>query len=1017
MFSQNSKIGDLLSSEAAKAVLEKYFPGMTENPDIAMAKLFSLKMIAGFPQLNLSPEKLIACGEELAEIEDNINEEDLPNWGDKRNAKTARLAASQGMVLLENRNNALPLTTKKVALFGGGAHVTVKGGTGSGNVINFHSVSIYKGLLNAGFNVTSSAWIDSFGINYERIQDEDTTLSALDRIWSGLTTPVPDPALTDGDIMDASDADTAIYVISRVSGEGKDRKAEKGDYYLTDIEMENLRLIASRFKTSIVVLNTCEIDTKFFREIDSLDAMVLMSLAGQEGGNALADILCGAVTPSGKLTETWAVNYSDYPASKTFGTNAGDGRQVNYDEGIYVGYRYFDSFNIKPAFEFGYGLSYTDFVIDVRNINVDKETVTVQTEVTNKGRKHSGREVVQVYFSAPMGKIDKPYQSLIAFGKTEELMPGQTETLSISFPLSEMASYSENLAAWVLETGDYLIRVGNSSRNTKVSAVIRLDETKITEQLSNKLKLDKDFKDKTSSGVVPYSYPSEEGEIASAPVLELRAASITTRNKASKIDKKSVTTFLVKGSGYKSKYVPGSSLTNDYTERFEYLPAYPNAKLYDVYSGKITMEQFVAQLDLETLATIVNGKFSNSTYMLDVEEPIENATALKASTSGSTTDNFVKSLGIPNTLLSDGPAGLHVTNVELACTAFPVGLLLAQTWDMELITEVGKAFGEEMLDTDVSVLLGPGMNILRDPLCGRNFEYFSEDPRLTGMVAAMKTLGVQSLPGVGVSIKHFAANNQETKRAVGNSSVSERTLREIYLKGFEIAVKSAQPMTVMTSYNKINGIQSSSRYDLCTDILRGEWGFKGYVMTDWFSGSDNGLDMHAGNDIIMGGADISRIINAVLALEPEFAPDGSVATTLVPSYVGLEEKVIENWNSFTPDMDGKDICSTIVEAGVEVSEKVRNMVDRKLADIKQNKDGSKTIIYKGARKEAYITLGDVQKSAMNVLNVLLKSSTCKYVYNADTGYDPIDVKPYSSLFEDLKKYITVTKESNEFELK
>lgn len=398
MLSENSRMGDLMKNDAAKAVLEKYFPGITTNPNIAMAKAFTLKMLASFPQLKISPEKVKACGEELSKINDAISEHDVQTTEDKRNAKIARLAASQGMVLLENKNNALPLTTKKVALFGGGAYATVKGGTGSGNVVNSNVVSIYKGLLNAGFEVTSSDWIESFGAKYEKIQAEDTSFSALDKILSGLRVPVPDP-LTDNDIEKALEADTAIYVVSRVAGEGMDRKAEKGDYYLTDTEIENLRLIASRFKTSIVVLNTCEIDTKFFKEIEGLDAMLLMSWAGQEGGNALADILTGRVTPSGKLTETWAVNYSDYPTSKTFGVNGGDGKQVNYEEGVYVGYRYFDSFNIKPAYEFGYGLSYTDFSIEVKKVEIEEENITVQTVVTNRGDKYSGKEVVQVYFS------------------------------------------------------------------------------------------------------------------------------------------------------------------------------------------------------------------------------------------------------------------------------------------------------------------------------------------------------------------------------------------------------------------------------------------------------------------------------------------------------------------------------------------------------------------------------------------------------------------------------------------
>ncbi len=445
------------------------------------------------------------------------------------------------------------------------------------------------------------------------------------------------------------------------------------------------------------------------------------------------------------------------------------------------------------------------------------------------------------------------------------------------------------------------------------------------------------------------------------------------------------------------------------------------------------MEQFVAQMDLKTLATLVNGSFAQSNHRVEAADPIENAKEAKAFSSGATVSNFIKSLGIPNTLLCDGPAGIHVMllstikaflgqNAETAdmevefdsmseagYTAFPAGVLLAQTWDTELMTEVGKAFGKELLDNHTTVLLAPGLNIHRDPLCGRNFEYYSEDPKLTGIMGSMFVLGEQSHPGIGVSIKHFAANNQETERSGGNSSVSERALREIYLKGFEITVKSAQPMTVMTSYNKINGIQASSSYDLCTHILRGEWGFQGYVMTDWFTISDNGQDMHAGNDVIMGGNDIGGIINAVNALMPEFMLDGSISCKTTPSYVGLGETVIENWNSFIPRADGGDSCAAIVAADMEIGEKVREMIDRKIAAVNENEDGSKTITYKGTYTPAYITLGDVQKSAMNLLNVLLKSWTVNLVYNEATGYEPIEVKPYSSLFENLKSYLAVEK--------
>ncbi|QMV43974.1 glycoside hydrolase family 3 protein [Cohnella cholangitidis] len=926
------------------------------------------------------------------------------------NPKIARYAATQGMVLLENRNDVLPLSSKKIALFGGGAHVTVKGGTGSGNVTSPYEISIRKGFENAGYVLTSSAWLDAYAASYQKAQDEDTTLSEIDKMWSGKRILVPDPALTEQDISAASDADTAIYVVSRVAGEGHDRQAVPGDYYLTDHELHNLKIIAAYFKNSIVVLNTCVIDTKFFQQFGELDAMLLMSLAGMESGNALVDVLSGSVTPSGKLTDTWAIQYEDYPAYKTFGRNAGDNKQQNYEEGIYVGYRYFDSFNITPAYEFGYGLSYTEFSILVNNVFITDEQISIETTITNTGNKYTGKEVVQIYISAPDGELEKPYQSLIGFGKTNELKPGGSQTLTISFPVAEMASYSEALAAWVLEAGDYLIRVGHSSRNTKVAAIIRLDETKITEQVSNRLPLDQDFKDKSSKEVLPFSYATETDEIKNAPVLRFEAESLTMRNCASTVDTSSVTTYLTEGSDYQSRFKSGSRFANDnYVERFQIVRPKPNAKLYDVYSGEITMEQFVAQFDLPALATLVNGRFSNSDYTMVSDEPILSAAITPGGATGQTTTNFVQSHGIPNNIMPDGPTGLHIPINQYGCTAFPVGVMQAQSWDAELWSELGKAYGKELLENQTTMILGPGMNIHRDPLGGRNFEYYSEDPQLTGIAGAMFTLGVQSHPGVGVTIKHFAANEQETERAFGNSSASERTLREIYLKGFEITVKSAQPMTVMTAYNKINGAHTSSSIDLITHILRGEWGFKGFVMTDWFTQSDNGLDMHAGNDMIMGGWHISKLINSVMAPEPVFNDDGSVDVTTISLYSGRKTETIEKWNAFVPGADGEDFCSTLVAVEVELGSKVKDMEKQNIAKVTRNQDGTKTVTYRGTSKDAYTALGDLQKSAMNILNLFLKCWTVRNVYNAETGYTEIPMLPYSSLFSDLKTYLKVSK--------
>ena len=956
------------------------------------------------------------------------------------NARIARYAATQGMVLLENKNQALPIKTKSIALFGGGAYDTVKGGTGSGNVSNSYEISIYQGFVNAGYKVTSAEWLDRFGMEYDRIQREDTTFSMIEKFWSGIKVVVPDTALTKEDIQVAADADTAIYVISRNTGENFDRTATKGDYYLSDVERENLKMIADNFKYSIVVLNTCVMDTKFFREIDGLDAMLVMSQAGMEGGAALVEVMSGKVTPSGKLTDTWAVNYEDYPASKTFSENDGNSMQENYEEGIYVGYRYFDSFNITPAYEFGFGSAYTHFEINVKEVAIDGENITIQAKVTNTGKMYSGKEVVQVYFSAPKGEIDKPYQELAAFGKTNELAPMESQTLIISYPIREMSSYSEKLAAHILEAGDYLIRVGNSSRNTSVAAVVRLDQNKIIEQLSNHFALDQDFKDLTSRDAISYSYADEANQIASAPVLKLEASLLITVNHASKYDESTITTYLPEGSDYQSPYTPGSPMALcNYKEKFEYVRNCHDSKLYDVYTGKVTMEEFVAQMDIETLASLANGVESGSKHMVEVLQPIDGAKASKGKASGATTSNYVNSYGIPNSILADGPAGLHVPPLiseeqamsvnffaspqtmdglsgsrpmpqfDNECTAFPVGMLLAQTWDTEIIRTVGEAYGREMLEKFVTVALAPGMNIHRDPLCGRNFEYYSEDPLLTGMAGAMFTLGVQSLPGVGVSIKHFAANNQEINRICNNSSVSERTLREIYLKGFEIAVRAAQPMTVMTSYNKINGVHTSSRYDLCTHVLRGEWGFDGYVMTDWGSQSNKAQDMHAGNDIIMGGSPISKIVNAVKAPAPLFDEDGSINVTTILYHGGLSSEKIENWNSFHVHAEGKDTCSTIVAAGIEVSEQVKAMVEEKKASITEQNDGTKLVEFFGTKIGAYLTKGDLQKSVMSVLKALLKSWNIRDVYNESTGYKPITVPAYSAQFKNLVNYISVVK--------
>ena len=791
-----------------------------------------------------------------------------------RNAQLSKEAAEEGMVLLENENQALPLSQgSKAALFGTGSYGTIKGGTGSGDVYNRYTISVYDALTST-YNISNMAWWGEYLKTFEEKKaqaaeekkDNDYVKYTQGRFGGADSFLAIDQALTQSDMdkAKAGGVTTAFYTVSRVSGEGADRTIGKGDYELSEVEYNNIKLIAKNFDKCVVLLNVGGVvDTKFFSEIEGVDGLVLMSQAGMEGGNALADILTGKTTPSGKLTDTWAKNYSDYPAATTIGDNDGDNKQEDYKEGIYVGYRYFDTFNITPAYEFGYGKSYTSFDVEPLTVAADENNVSVTVNVTNTGDTYSGKEVVEVYFSAPDGSIEKPYQELAGFAKTDNLAPGESQKLTVTYKTTEMSSYDEAKAAYVMEDGDYIVRVGDSSRNTKVAGVLTLDKDVVTEQLSNQLTLDKNWKDLSKTGQTPYSYKDEAAQIKAAARIALPSAKIKTENNASKIDEKKVTTYLTADAAKDYK-----AAENEVVETVDAVPA--NTKLIDVYDGKVSMESFVASLDDTQLANLANG-ISGASTSGDTWGADANSVTGAA---GETSQLYFNSLGIPNTVEADGPAGIRVTAettdkdgnaVYNYCTAFPIGTLLAQTWNTDLVNRVGKAIGEEMVEIGVTLWLAPGMNIHRDPLCGRNFEYYSEDPALTGYVGSAITAGVQSNKGVGVTIKHYITNNQETNRSAVNTSVSERTLREIYLKGFEMVVKSAQPMAIMSSYNKVNGTYACENFDLLTSVPRGEWGFDGMVMTDWGAGNRAGVDtmMHAGNDLVMPGRTQDRMIAAL----------------------------------------------------------------------------------------------------------------------------------------------------------
>lgn len=841
-----------------------------------------------------------------------------PSALETADAALSRSAAAQGMVLMENHAQALPIAPSgNIALYGVGAYATVKGGTGSGAVNNRATVTARQGLGNAGYKVTTagaywSAMTSAYDTKYGGSGSGGIFGPTID--YSSV-----EQALTTDTVKPTTKTDTAVYVIARNSGEGSDRSSGKGDYQLADTERANLELLGRTYERVVVVINSGGvIDTSFYQQVNraekdssgglALDAMLLMSQAGQESGNALADVLKGTVTPSGKLTDTWASAYSYYPASASFANNDGNSTTEEYSEGIYVGYRYFDSFYGRLAtdpssvvnYPFGYGTSYTDFDVRAQKVTANARQVKVTAQVTNTGKRYSGSEVVQVYVSAPQTGQDKAYQQLAGYAKTDNLAPGASQTVTISFDTTSLASYDESRAAYVLDAGDYLVRVGDSSRDTHVAAKLNLAKRVVTEQDHTELDDQKPTSELTSDPADFYTYSGEKKEIAKAKAIVLSPKSFRTQKNASPYEQdvtvdSSSPYFALDGSKISSTTVyldrkqknwenTGASYQAKTGERVKYVNTASSHTLYDVAKGKISVEQFVAGLAVTQLATIVEGTSLGGT------------TPSAVGAAGYTTGAY-ESLGIPSMALADGPAGLRLTQRIATtptsyqyATAFPIGTLLAQTWDRDLVRKVGEAIGKEMNTYGVQLWLAPGMNIHRDPLNGRNFEYYSEDPLITGLTAAATTEGVQSNPGAGVTIKHLAGNNQETSRSGGNDVVGERAMREIELKGFEIAVKAAQPMAVMSSYNKINNTYASGNYDLITDLLRGEWGFKGTVMSDWGGAHGATNTMYAGNDLIEPGGKPSDIVNATIKTAPVVDLNGlpayvkTVKSTGNPSY-------------------------------------------------------------------------------------------------------------------------------------
>ncbi len=782
---------------------------------------------------------------------------------EKRHLSQVRRLAPECVVILK-KNGDFPLKQAgEIALYGSGARKTIKGGTGSGDVNSRFNISIEQGLEKAGFKVTTGAWLDRYDAVIEEahkafIADIKAKAKAnhTNALMAGMGAVMSEPEYEfplDGD------GDTAIYVLGRISGEGNDRKPEKGDICLSDTEVRDILACKEKYAHFMLVLNVGGVVD--LTPVLDVENILYLSQLGSVTGDVLADIVLGKRYPSGKLASTWSA-WEDYATIGDFG----DPNDTNYKEGVYVGYRYFDSIGKKALFPFGFGLSYTEFTSEVTSVFLEGTQVRITASVTNTGA-FPGKEILQAYVTCPWGTLDQPYQKLAGFGKTAELAPGEMGEVCISFRLEDLASYDEAKAAYVLEKGNYIVRVGTSSADTEKAAVISLPEDILVRPLKN-VGGNPGFEDWK-----PENTWADE-DLTGVEVIEADPAAFAAIE-------------------------------------------WPESK-----APRASARACVKDLSNEDLVYLTIGSFGAG----GVLSVIGSASSRVAGAAGETTD---KISGVPAVVMADGPAGLRLSKeytigkdgkaksigsalpagmdelmpgpmvallnltarpgrndivLNQFCTSIPIGTALAMSWNPEVCEACGDIVGREMERFGVHLWLAPAFNIHRSPLCGRNFEYCSEDPMIGGLVGAAITKGVQKHPGRGTTIKHFFCNNQETNRYMSNTHVSERALREIYLKGFEICIRESAPAALMTSYNLVNGTHTSERGDIIKGVLRDEWGYRGLVMTDWvismMSNKDSVYRMakaaptiKAGNDVFMPGSssDYKNVLTALQGKNPEFS--------------------------------------------------------------------------------------------------------------------------------------------------
>ncbi len=882
--------------------------------------------------------------------------------------ETVRALGSDSMVLLKN-SGILPMTRGKVALFGAGAVDTIYCGLFFNYVYTDRNISVKDGLLNNGFTFSTDSWLDKMDKAVKQQDKREKALLKNKDNYPGKKYEVEEVPISAADIAEAVlGTDTCIYVVRHeLVGSGQLRESE---YHFSEVEQANLKLVIDTFENVILVLNTNMLEMTQFSRSKNVKAILFMGIPGMEAGNSLADVLTGAVNPSGRLTATWAKKYKDYSTcySPSAINKSTKSNELDYKEGIYMGYRYFDTFDVTPLYPFGYGLSYTTFEMKLEYLEASWIAIVLRIKVMNTGE-HSGRQVVQVYCTQPNVNMDKPHQILAGFAKTGKLKPGEYEEVTIKIPIMTICSFYEEEPAWVMEKGDYLFRIGSNSRDTVLCGKVVLDRFTIIKKVTKGIDTDKPME------FLEPPVPKEE-DTGFIMVASLNGDDYNSANKFV-TQKTDISTYVQEG----SKYVSYTN-NNAYTmpqfgrENVKYVKPCGTSTFFDVVKGKVTVEEFVSSLSPEIMARIVSGtdgdRLINNESRFKFDFTIDK---YKRRISANTTSQFSTTLGIPSVNIADGPSGLRIDQVP--CTCFPSPMNMAQTWDMGAMVRMGRAIGREMELYEIDYILAPALNVHRNPMRSRAYEFYSEDPTLAGVMGAGLTMGIKRYEGRDVILKNLATYNQESGTADVNINISGRAFGEIYLRAFSVCQFICRPAGLLNSGNRLNGEYTSSIRELNTDIVRSDWGFDGLIMSDWGSLSEKAYDLHAGCDLIMPGFDPDEILKSMMEIAPQFTEDGYVEKVEKNFVYGDPMIQYYKWGSFMPNKHGKNLIKTTVAANIQLNENVLKYQEMGICNIQELPNGDKEITYRGINRGAYLALGDLQQAVINILNTIKTSASMK----------------------------------------